>query len=121
VPEPQPSGPEKLIVPHAAPQGGTRVERQGLYNSGILMPGQSSTFTFPTPGVYSYVCVIHAQQGMFGKVIVEAAGAATGPVSLPDTGGEPWGGLLPLLLAVAGVSMLGLGLLVRTARPRRQP
>jgi plastocyanin len=110
-PRPQASGPPKLIVPHALPQGGTRVESQGLYNSGIIIPGQSYTFTFPKPGVYSYVCVVHAPQGMFGKVTV----AATTPASLPTTGagGAAWP------IALAGALALLLGLVARRAARAR--
>jgi LPXTG-motif cell wall-anchored protein len=111
-PRPQPSGPPKLIIPHAMPQGGNRVENSTtLYNSGIIVPGQSFTFTFPNAGTYSYVCVIHAPQGMFGTVTVAAAGAPGTPAQLPNTGGETTtlpllGGALLLLLL--GALTLGL-------------
>ena len=109
-PKPQSSGPPKLIIPHALPQGGNRVEDpKALYNSGIVGPGQSFTFTFPKAGVYSYVCVIHAPQGMFGKIVVEAAGAPGTPASLPNTGG---GAAAPLLLLLGGALLL-LGALTR--------
>ncbi len=87
-PLPQASGPPKLIIPHAMPTGGTVVsDPKALYNSGIIGPNQSATFTFTQPGTYTYVCVIHAPQGMFGKVTVEAAGgtASGPPASLPRT------------------------------------
>jgi LPXTG-motif cell wall-anchored protein len=115
-PLPQPSGPPKLIVPHALPEGGNRVEDpKALYNSGILGPGQSYTFTFPNPGTYTYVCVIHAPQGMFGKVIVEAAGGAGTPAQLPNTGGET----APLPLLGGGLLLLLLGALILGVRRRR--
>jgi plastocyanin len=128
-PRPQPAGPPQLLVPHAAPSGGTRVESQGLYNSGILGPGQSYTFTFPKAGTYSYVCILHAPQGMFGNVTVQAAaqpaplplpetGEELLPVALPDTGTpSPRQANLPLL---AGSLLLLLGLLV-TRRLARRP
>ncbi len=37
-------------------------------NSGLIMPGQTFTATFPDPGVYPYVCLIHP--GMSGVVVV---------------------------------------------------
>ncbi len=108
-PKPQSSGPPKLIIPHALPQGGNRVEDpKALYNSGIVGPEQSFTFTFPKAGVYSYVCVIHAPQGMFGKIVVEAGGAPGTPASLPNTGGDA---AAPLLLL--GGALLLLGALAR--------
>jgi plastocyanin len=32
--------------------------------------GASSTFSFPTPGRYEYVCTIHQDRGMTGVVVV---------------------------------------------------
>jgi plastocyanin len=117
-PKPQPSGPPKLIIPHGLPQGGSRVEdSKTLYNSGVFGPGQSYTFTFPNPGVYTYVCVIHAPQGMFGKVVVEAAGGAGAPAQLPNTGDGATGSLVPLLV---GGLLLILGALARVALRRTQ-
>jgi len=110
VPQPQPSGPPKLVLPHAAPENDTAVDSQDLYNSGLLLPGQSYTFTFPKPGTYTYVCVVHAPQGMFGKVVVETAGAPGVPASLPNTGG---GAAAPLLLLLLGGALLLLGALTR--------
>jgi LPXTG-motif cell wall-anchored protein len=116
-PRPQASGPPKLIIPHALPQGGNRVEDpKTLYNSGIIGPGQSFTFTFPKAGTYTYVCVIHAPQGMFGKVTVGAAGGAGTPAQLPNTGGDTTGLLLPL---ISGGLLLLLGALARGVRRRR--
>jgi plastocyanin len=117
-PRPQPSGPPKLIIPHALPEGGNKVESATtLYNSGIIGPGQSYTFTFPNPGVYTYVCVVHAPQGMFGKVVVEAAGGAGTPAQLPNTGGSASGA--PLLLLGSGLLLLLLGVLAHGALRRR--
>jgi plastocyanin len=115
VPHPQPSGPPKLVLPHAAPENDTEVDSPDLYNSGILGPGQSYTFTFPKPGVYTYVCVVHAPQGMFGKVIVEAAGP---PASLPRTAegtATPW-----LLLLGVALLLIVLGALARGSALRRR-
>jgi plastocyanin len=110
VPQPQGSGPPKLVVPHAAPENDTAVDSQDLYNSGLLLPGQSYTFTFPKPGTYTYVCVVHAPQGMFGQIVVEAAGTPGAPASLPNTGAGADAPLLPLLL---GGALLLLGALAR--------
>ncbi len=119
VPDPQPNGPPKLIMNNVAPEGGTRVESQGMYNSGILGPEQSYTFTFPKPGTYSYVCVVHAAEGMFGSVRVEAAsalpplpqtGGAPLPAALPDTGDD---GMLPVMLVVSAFGLLLAGAALR--------
>ena len=127
VPQPQPKGPPKLVIPHGAPEGDTEVDSQELYNSGILAPGQSYTFTFPKPGVYTYVCLIHAPQGMFGKVTVQATSAAPSgaprPAGLPRTSeGAQSGPLVPLvggafLLVLLGALILGR----RAARISEEP
>lgn len=123
VPQPQPNGPPKLVLPHAGPENDTAVDSQDLYNSGILGPGQSYTFTFPKPGTYTYVCVVHAGQGMFGKIVVQSSSApAPGstppptsgtprPVELPNTGQDT--NPLPLLLIGAAVLLVLVGVLVR--------
>lgn len=60
----------------------------GFFNSGILAgtppgapadPNQPSTFelSFSKAGTYDYYCILHADQGMVGKVIVEAAQVVT--------------------------------------------
>ena len=67
-------------------------------------------FTFPKPGVYTYVCVLHAAEGMTGKVIVTAAGT---PASLPKTGEAAPGALLLPLAAGALLFVLLGTLLVR--------
>jgi plastocyanin len=75
VPEEQAGGPPNLIIPHAAPAGGTEVsDPKTFYNSGILGPDQSYTFKFTAPGEYTYVCMIHAPQGMVGTITVSPAG-----------------------------------------------
>jgi len=116
VPQPQPSGPPKLIVPHAAPENDTAVDSKDLYNSGLLAPGQSYTFTFPTPGVYTYVCVVHAPQQMFGTITVSAGQ----PASLPRT--ATGGSALPLLPLLAGaIVLMLLGILIRRTPMRSVP
>jgi plastocyanin len=120
VPQPQPNGPPKIVIPHAAPEGDTEVDSQELYNSGILGPGQSYTFTFPKPGVYTYVCIIHAPQGMFGTVTVQAAGAAPSgaprPAGLPRTSeGAQSAPLVPLVVGAFLLVLLGVLILRRRA------
>jgi hypothetical protein len=52
---------------------------------------------------------------MFGKIVVEAAGGANVPASLPNTGGGASAPLLPLLL---GALLLLIGALLRGLRRR---
>ncbi len=50
-------------VPHTA------TAQDGSFDSGNLNPGQSYSFTFSTPGTYSYVCQYHG--GMQGTIVVQ--------------------------------------------------
>jgi plastocyanin len=50
-------------VPHTA------TASDGSFDSGNLNPGQSFSFTFATPGSFSYVCQYHA--GMKGTIVVQ--------------------------------------------------
>ncbi|RLE20188.1 MAG: hypothetical protein DRJ50_11120, partial [Actinobacteria bacterium] len=60
------------LLPH------TVTDKNGLFDSGFVMAGQTYRRTFNTPGDYSYFCTIHP--GMTGTINV--SGAATGQ---PDT------------------------------------
>lgn len=51
---------------------------QGLFESGAILPGETFSFTFNTPGSYGYHCGIH--QGMQGAITVTGA-AQSGSVS----------------------------------------
>ena len=50
---------------------GSEISSGASFNSGFIMPGQSFTLKFTEPGVYNYVCAIHA--GMQGAVVVMPA------------------------------------------------
>jgi plastocyanin len=80
MPEPQPQGPPRLLInpqvaaatPHRSYDG------MGFVNSGILYPPgappnlpKSHSLTFTKPGKYVYVCVTHADLGMYGQIIVK--------------------------------------------------
>jgi plastocyanin len=68
---PQEAGPPILALSEAAfpsLENGASVGADGAFNTGFMFPGQSFTLTFTEPGVYSYVCFIHA--GMQGTVVV---------------------------------------------------
>jgi plastocyanin len=45
------------------------------WDSGYLLPGESFSITFDTPGVYDYFCVPHEHAGMVGRIIVDAPDA----------------------------------------------
>jgi plastocyanin len=37
----------------------TTTSNQGVWNSGLLAPGDAFTQTFDTPGVFPYICAVH--------------------------------------------------------------
>jgi plastocyanin len=51
-------------------------QSDGGWNSGNMGPGASYSFTFNTPGTYSYYCLYHRGLGMVGTIIVMGAAAA---------------------------------------------
>lgn len=77
------------------------VHPDGLFDSGSLSPGDEFAFTFKTAGEYPYVCTIHADSGMVGRITVvdpavpEPVDGASGG---PDEG--PPAAILALILGV---------------------
>ncbi len=55
------------------------------WNSDYLLPGQSFTVVFDTPGVYDYFCLPHEHAGMVGRIVVGDADAAR-----PYAGTDAW-------------------------------
>jgi plastocyanin len=53
---------------------------QGLFDSGVLMPGKKFTFKFDAPGSFGYHCSIH--QGMQGTIVVTETAALQDSSSL---------------------------------------
>ena len=53
------------LLPH------TVSAQRGTLESGMVQPGQSYSFTFDTPGEYTYFCRPHVVIGMTGVVVVE--------------------------------------------------
>ena len=82
VPEPQSSGggpPKLLLNPRAlAPTTTTQYDGTGYVNSGMLFPPgnpaklpSSFSLTFTTPGRFEYWCLIHADVGQRGTIVVQ--------------------------------------------------
>lgn len=42
----------------------------GAFSSVAIMPGESFTHTYETPGEFTFICKHHARQGMTGKIVV---------------------------------------------------
>ena len=79
IPQPQPSGPPKLLVNPKilmpSPLPPAPYEGSGYYNSGLLLTGgpshQSYTITFTKPGTFQYQCIFHDEDGMKATVTVQ--------------------------------------------------
>jgi hypothetical protein len=57
----------------------TVTSTQGIFNSGVIQPGQTYSFKFTTPGTYNYFCTIHGAAAMNG--IVNVSGTPMGAAS----------------------------------------
>jgi plastocyanin len=108
----------------ALPSGGSSYSggdaNSGLMDaSGQLPGGTSYSLMFTKAGTYTYVCLLHSDQGMAGTIVVSdkapAAAPGTGTIKAPNTGTggtSPTGGsLLPafLILGLAGVALAAAG------------
>jgi plastocyanin len=80
IPEPQKQGPPKLLLDPrvGVPTKIQTYDGKSYVNSGILFPPgapanlpKNFSLTFAEPGRYSYVCVVHALEGMSGTIIVK--------------------------------------------------
>lgn len=49
----------------------TTTSVDGLWDSGVLPPGATFSYTFSRPGTYHYFCRQHALQGQFATVVVQ--------------------------------------------------
>jgi plastocyanin len=45
-------------------------EGANFFDSGLVKPGESFSYTFTKPGTYKYVCIAHEGSGMLGQVTV---------------------------------------------------
>lgn len=89
-----PAGQQAPVFPEdpasAAPAGGSTYDGTALTSSGIALPAgvpgsQPYSLSFPRPGTYTYICVIHAELGMVGTITVRPV-MPSGP---PNTGVGP--------------------------------
>ena len=93
----------------------------------LFTGGDKYSLTFPNPGTYPYICILHVDQGMAGVIEVGAPGSGgAAPSPAAPAGGAPIvvrppatgnGGLadgaamawpLALLVALAGIATLGV-------------
>ncbi len=105
----------------ALPSGGSTYgggdANSGLMDaSGDLPGGTVYALTFTKAGTYTYVCLLHSDQGMAGTIVVsDKAPRVAPPIKSPNTGtggaagtGGSW---LPalLMLGIAGVALAAVG------------
>ena len=53
---------------HTVTSGTLETLHDGIFDSGLFMPGAMFEFTFESPGEYDYFCIVHPW--MVGKIIV---------------------------------------------------
>jgi plastocyanin len=90
----------------------------GLFNSGTMQTGATFTYTFSTPGTYSYECLIHPT--MKGSVVVLAAlpeGASPGAATLHVTLSQKRGPHGKLTLVHVKSSLAGARALLQVQSP----
>jgi plastocyanin len=114
----------------------TATADDGSFDTGTVTPGQSASHMFTKPGTFTYYCTIHpnmkgtvrvlgasGSSGSSGSASSSSSGSGSGPseaqaVNSPDAAGDkntlPQTGLEAGALALAGLSMLAMGLLVRS-------
>ena len=59
--------------------------RAPFWDSGLVQPGGTFSFTFPQPGTYQYYCAVHPFH--LGQIVVNPS--VGGIVELPDVAGQP--------------------------------
>jgi plastocyanin len=88
--------PEEITVPVGTRviwrnRGGTAhtTTATGIWDSGVVRPGQSWAAIFAVPGTFDYLCTIHPDR-MRGRIIVEGAtSTTTGPAGAAAAPGSP--------------------------------
>ncbi len=101
----------------------TNYNGSGYYNSGVLLPGQSYSLTFTKPGVYTYLCLLHDEINMVGRIEVLPSTAnttTTAPIAGPAN--QPIA-VNPVGAAIGSVGLIGIAstiLIVTYRKHKRQ-
>lgn len=93
-------GPGNVHTVTSGTYNASGVHADGLFDSSSLAPGEEFAFMFTSPGEYPYVCAIHADSGMVGRITVLEATVARPGEEGPDDGQPP---AVILALIVAGL------------------
>ena len=116
-----PRAPTQVVRPSGGLYDGSSYVNSGQLGNAPGRSGTSFTLTFTKAGSYSYICILHVDQGMAGVIEVGAAGTggapalrppATGDAGLADSAPAAW----PLALAVAFAGIATLGVMRARAR-----
>jgi len=67
----------------------TATSDTGVWDSGVLNPGQNFSFTFSTPGTFPYHCTIHGAASMSGTIQVTGATPTPTPSVSPSATPSP--------------------------------
>ncbi|MDQ6940950.1 MAG: plastocyanin/azurin family copper-binding protein [Candidatus Eremiobacteraeota bacterium] len=70
---PRPALPPPNDPAAPVPAGGSTYDGSAYTSSGFQLLGKSYSVTFPTPGTYTFACLLHG--GMTGTIVVQPAGA----------------------------------------------
>ncbi len=92
-------------VSHTVTSGNPSDNQTGtIFDSSLIKPASTYSFTFKNPGTYNYFCQVHPW--MTGDVIVSASGAttSTGTNAVPEFGAFA---AMTLAIAVVGVVVFG--------------
>jgi plastocyanin len=120
----------KIFLPTQAPAAG--YDGTGYINSGVIgaagfPSGKSYSVKFSKTGSYSFLCILHVEQGMGGVVNVaaksQATPAATTTPAPPKTGSgnlvaDGSGGYVAIMLVGFGLALLA-GVRIATGRRSR--
>lgn len=90
------------------------VHADGLFDSGVRTAGQTFSVTFTEAGEIAYVCTIHADVGMVGRILVQDGGGEGEPADADGAGGGT--SSLVLLAGLIGAGALAIAVRLRFAR-----
>ena len=90
-------------VSHTVTSGNPSDNQTGtIFDSSLVRPSATYSFTFKDPGTYNYFCQVHPW--MTGQIIVAAGSAGTASSNAPEFG--PFSTII-LAIAVMGIVALG--------------
>ena len=90
-------------VSHTVTSGNPSDNQTGtVFDSSLVRPSATYSFTFKDPGTYNYFCQVHPW--MTGQVIVAAGSSSTTSAQVPE-----FGSLTTIILAIAVTGIVAFG------------